>query len=285
MLGQRRRQLRLRSGLPCRICGDDGGELQLDIQERPAGGPYSSGAVWEGAELAADLFWERTQLRGVSVLELGSGTGVGGIAAACAGAQVVLTDLQDALPLIRENVELNDACINRGGGRVCRVLEIDLHSPDAGVETMRSEGLTANVVLLADVTYHAELVDAAVRTVRSVVLAAGDTARSVEVLVVHRPRGKVSDESLVEAFRQGGFRMLRCAATPWPDAHYFLFALDYHSSKSHGGHASDTDAKEGATAGVECAAGGGVMMAALMAMASGDIMCGETETAAAGGEK
>ena len=30
MLGQRRRQLRLRSGLPCRICGDDGGELQLD---------------------------------------------------------------------------------------------------------------------------------------------------------------------------------------------------------------------------------------------------------------
>ena len=58
--------------------------------------------------------------RGASVLELGSGPGLAGIAvAALAGSRVLLTDLEGpALTLARRNVEENAAEIEKGGGSV-----------------------------------------------------------------------------------------------------------------------------------------------------------------------
>ena len=58
--------------------------------------------------------------RAASVLELGSGPGLAGIAvAALAGSRVLLTDLEGpALTLARRNVEENAAEIERGGGSV-----------------------------------------------------------------------------------------------------------------------------------------------------------------------
>jgi predicted nicotinamide N-methyase len=43
------------------------------------------------------------------VLELGSGTGLGGIALAAQGAHVTLTDIDGHMQLIRDNVEANVA--------------------------------------------------------------------------------------------------------------------------------------------------------------------------------
>jgi 2-polyprenyl-3-methyl-5-hydroxy-6-metoxy-1,4-benzoquinol methylase len=46
--------------------------------------------------------------RGMNVLELGSGTGVAGIAAAAEGATVLLTDKDDLMPLMAKNIRLNE---------------------------------------------------------------------------------------------------------------------------------------------------------------------------------
>lgn len=57
-------------------------------------------------------------LAGSRVLELGSGTGVVGIAAACLGAHVLATDLPDVLPLLRESIQLNEGLVAAAGGSV-----------------------------------------------------------------------------------------------------------------------------------------------------------------------
>ena len=49
----------------------------------------------------------RASFTGASVLELGSGAGLAGFAAAMLGGHVALTDVADVLPLLHDNVALN----------------------------------------------------------------------------------------------------------------------------------------------------------------------------------
>lgn len=57
------------------------------------------------------------KLRGRQVLELGSGTGIAGIAAALLGAHVVLTDRAGTLPLLQSNVHQHAEAISQAGGQ------------------------------------------------------------------------------------------------------------------------------------------------------------------------
>ena len=67
------------------------------------------GVVWEAAEATLahlDEQFSDNGLSGLSVLELGAGTGVCGLACAALGASIVfLTDLPNAQPLLRTNAE------------------------------------------------------------------------------------------------------------------------------------------------------------------------------------
>eukprot|EP00913_Durusdinium_trenchii_P032661 g30570.t1 len=94
--------LRIRQALDCRYC-HMAGEL----------GP--GGALWAaGAEFPAD----DVSKCGRRILELGSGTGAAGLAFAASGAQVLLTDRDSLLPLLRLNAELNHHLLLSSGGAV-----------------------------------------------------------------------------------------------------------------------------------------------------------------------
>jgi hypothetical protein len=82
------------------------------------------------ADAAAALQFERVQLsqlpqlQGAKVLELGSGTGIAGIAAAACGADVTLTDLLTAQPLLCANISQNQPLVrNAGGSATAAVLD------------------------------------------------------------------------------------------------------------------------------------------------------------------
>lgn len=79
--------------------------------------------VWEAGIVLARLLVEDDVLRqrlqaGGTVLELGAGAGVVGLAAALMGARVALTDLPRALPALRGNADRNGVAIAAAGGRV-----------------------------------------------------------------------------------------------------------------------------------------------------------------------
>jgi len=65
--------------------------------------------VWDASIILAEYFSSHPELvRGKRCLEMGAGLGLGGIVAAANGAkEVVITDVADYLPILRENVAGN----------------------------------------------------------------------------------------------------------------------------------------------------------------------------------
>jgi predicted nicotinamide N-methyase len=89
---------------------------RLLIQEDPDGGV--GGSVWEAATSLLKCVESQTQLfpadhfKGKRVLELGSGTGLGGLAVSLLGAEITLTDRSDVVDLLQLNADLNkEVCV------------------------------------------------------------------------------------------------------------------------------------------------------------------------------
>ncbi|CAI2350743.1 unnamed protein product [Caenorhabditis sp. 36 PRJEB53466] len=71
------------------------------------------GVIWDSALMTIHYFFKNPKLfEGKKVLELGSGTGVCGIALAALGAEVILTDLPERILLLEKNVEANRKLVN-----------------------------------------------------------------------------------------------------------------------------------------------------------------------------
>jgi RNA 3'-terminal phosphate cyclase (ATP) len=87
-------------------------------------------------------------LRGRRVLDLGAGTGIAGLAAAALGADVTLSDTEEALPLLRRNVAANARTVADAGG-AARVACLDWAAPPAEL----ADEAPWDVVLAADVVY------------------------------------------------------------------------------------------------------------------------------------
>lgn len=64
--------------------------------------------IWDsGRALSALLRGDEFKLKGRRVLELGSGTGIGGLTAAALGAHTILTDKPEQMGLLESNIALN----------------------------------------------------------------------------------------------------------------------------------------------------------------------------------
>lgn len=198
------RALRMRQSLACSGCsmsGDEGpGEavwaagvaLALHISQSIPPGRH-------GDETIAP--W-----RGVNVLELGSGTGVAGIAAAAEGANVLLTDRDTLMPLMAKNVRLNQDYIEIGSADY---EAFDWATPPP--KEVASESW--DVVLCAEsVTRSADVhpfVDALASLLGPHGAGAGATA-----IYAHHPSASQSPGLDVELQRAFKARGLRCSSLP-----------------------------------------------------------------------
>ena len=128
----------------------------LVIEQAPGlsteGAGTTGGVLW-GTALAAShwlcsaraAFWARRR----TVLELGSGTGVLGLAAAARGCDVTLTDQRALLPLLRRNAEANARVIAAAGGRA-RAAELDWSRAESAA---LAAALAPDLVLCSDLVY------------------------------------------------------------------------------------------------------------------------------------
>ncbi|CAG9853821.1 unnamed protein product [Phyllotreta striolata] len=96
-------------------------------------------------------------LQNMNVVELGAGVGCVGITAACLGANVLVTDLDRALPLLILNTEVNKAQWKDYGA-------IEVKSLNWG-EDLEMKDLP-NLILLADCIYYNESINPLIKTLK-----------------------------------------------------------------------------------------------------------------------
>ena len=147
--------------------------------------------VWDGAMLLA-RYIERVPniVKNKRIIELGSGCGVVGIAAAICGCkEVVMTDLSYALPLMRENVDINRAALN---GKDVLVKECDWFQPPAVAELLGQGGNKADVLLVADCVWLASLIAPLLQTLKQY------ADESTEVFITYQQRGKEAHDLFME---------------------------------------------------------------------------------------
>ena len=142
--------------LQVRICSG----FTVTVVEKP--GNSIGSVIWESAfRLCRYLVQSQSSmsLAGKRVLELGSGTGICGVAAACLGARVRLTDRTEALELLQANIAANADQIVAAAGK-CSAHELDWCS-ESTMTPLRAE---YDVLLASDVVYKADLVTPLLRT-------------------------------------------------------------------------------------------------------------------------
>jgi len=181
------------------------GARVLRIAEVANSGAGTANNIWDGAYVLAKLLElcaaegdaAVVAVRGARVLELGSGTGLVGLAAAAAGAAaVVLTDLPYALPLLTANVQHN---VEATAGAQVHVAALDWTRP---LPPLPAAVSPPTLIVAADVVWVPELIQPLVRTLAAL-CAAG--APPPPVLLSHQTRARASDALLFAALRAQGF--------------------------------------------------------------------------------
>ncbi|EOA25869.1 hypothetical protein CARUB_v10019248mg [Capsella rubella] len=102
----------------------------------------------------------------LNIVELGSGTGIVGIAAAATlGANVTVTDLPNVIENLKFNADANAEAVARFGGKV-HVASLRWGETD-DVEVL---GQNVDLILASDVVYHEHLYDPLLKTLRFMLL-------------------------------------------------------------------------------------------------------------------
>ena len=172
----------------------DVGGHRITISEDP--NLFNAGTainVWDGAIVLARLFEAEPQrVQGLTVLELGAGCGLAGIAASVLGAQqVVLTDLPSAVPRLRRNIDANRAVFPSYTSVSC--CPCDWFDPCNLSDLLPSSH--PDLVLVADCVWMEDLIEPLFATLRRYTM----TPSASRVLFAYQRRGKRTDEVFWEA--------------------------------------------------------------------------------------
>lgn len=88
-------------------------ELRIKGVQQPIVVSSDTARVWGGGLQMAkylEAIGLKGELSGKRILELGGGSGLGGLVAACFAKEVIVTDLDEVLPEIEDNLKRNRAC-------------------------------------------------------------------------------------------------------------------------------------------------------------------------------
>ncbi|CAH2064442.1 unnamed protein product [Thlaspi arvense] len=122
----------------------------------------------------------------LNIVELGSGTGIVGIAAAATlGANVTLTDLPNVIENLKFNADANAEVVARLGGNI-HVAPLRWGEA-ADVEAL---GQSVDLILASDVVYHEHLYDPLLKTLRFMLLEGDDKDAKRVLLMAHLKRWK-----------------------------------------------------------------------------------------------
>mmetsp|Transcript_29719 Transcript_29719/g.81381 ORF Transcript_29719/g.81381 Transcript_29719/m.81381 type:complete len:432 (-) Transcript_29719:99-1394(-) len=191
----RQSKLQIRQWLECSYC-------RLSGEQGPGG------VVWAAGVVLATFIGSNAppgpllQWRGAKVLELGSGTGIGGLAAASRGSEVMLTDRDQLVPLMQLNIDLNHGETEAGAGSA-RCAAFDWSAP-APAEV--SVGPLWDIVVAADLVYSFASVSPLVDTLAALVRPGG-AAAGASVLYAHNPRSPELDAELRASLTGHGLRV------------------------------------------------------------------------------
>ncbi|WOH09947.1 hypothetical protein DCAR_0729408 [Daucus carota subsp. sativus] len=139
------------------------------------------------------------------ILELGSGTGLVGIAAAAIlGAHVTVTDLSRASPNLQFNVEANLKTIGVNGGHV--EVAAMAWGNDEEMEAVKNKG-EYDVIMGSDLVYHDHLYEPLLRALRFFML--GDEVDKERVFVMaHSKRWKKESVFFKKAYKEFDVKVL-----------------------------------------------------------------------------
>lgn len=165
--------------------------------------------------------------RPLRLLELGSGTGLAGLAAAAAlGADVTLSDLPHVVPNLLLNADSNAAAVASGGGRAApRALRWGCRED--------VEGLEFDLVMASDVVYHDHLYQPLLDTLAWLLLAPAGPSAGGGFLMAHLRRWKKETVFFGKARKM--FRVTVVHAAP-PAAGARRGVVVYHFARKEVGH-------------------------------------------------
>eukprot|EP00892_Ulva_mutabilis_P003871 jgi/Ulvmu1/1856/UM012_0012.1 len=197
--------------------------FQVRLQQYP-GSQHLGLTVWDASIVCAKYMekqsWKRSRfhpsrMRGSRAIELGSGPGLAGLAAAMLGSSVVLTDVASVVPLIEQNIRLNfesaawaqQAALRQQFGAAAAA-ELDWTVPQQ-LDSFRGP---YELVLCTDCVYHEHLV----RDLARVVLHCAGSKTTV--LVCNEFRSASVHAEFKRVF--GGHFVLRAVGRKHMDAAY-----------------------------------------------------------------
>jgi len=152
--------------------------VSLEIEQIPSQHSESTGSILRHtSHIFTDfLLSGAVDLTGKTILELGCGTGVTGLALAQQlGCNIILTDREDVTPLAARNVELNNL------GEAVRVFEL-FWGKDEDINAVLGECGQVDCLLCGDLIYEAyEIYDILISTIDALVAEEGIVLLSFEI--------------------------------------------------------------------------------------------------------
>jgi len=106
--------------------------------------------VWDGGLILAEAMARHSEwVKGKTVVEMGSGTGIVGTSAcACGASRVTLTDLSEHVEVMQGTIELNRHLVGKNG-----TIRASEHEWGGSLDSVLLDGETFEVILGSDIVY------------------------------------------------------------------------------------------------------------------------------------